>query len=58
MVEIDYYNAPRVAKLKENVLYSSSWSMLFKDKVAKLRTSIKAKDAALRSFLTSFDLVC
>lgn len=57
MVTIDDYNAAHVCKLKRDILFFSSWSMLFEDKIGKLMNSIKAKDAAIRAFLASFDLV-
>lgn len=58
MIVIDDYNASHVAQLKQDVLYSSTWSMLFKDKVAKLKNTIQAKDMAIRGFLNLFDSAC
>lgn len=58
MVIIDDYNAPRGSQLEEDVLYHSSWHMLFEDKVAKLKASINATETTLRSFLAAFDSAC
>jgi hypothetical protein len=52
LVKIDEYNAAHVSQLREDLFYSSSWSMLFEDKASRQEI------AALRGFLTFFGLVC
>jgi hypothetical protein len=46
LVKIDEYNAAHVSQLREDLFYSSSWSMLFEDKATKLKNSIKARDCS------------
>ena len=58
MVKIDDYDAAHVSELREDLFALPHGPCCFEDEATKLKNSIKARDAALLGFVTTFDSVC